>query len=401
MAGGDSNSTESLLNSPWTKLLGSATVVAAIIYVSGAAVMALRIWNSGLSWQPVVGQLPHDTLLSVGFAQVLAPAVLGSIIAGWLVTRKPGRWLYDEASKRINHGGAEGDPPARRGIRAWTTRAAFWLLASAVVTAILLIPTFAIWRVTSGRVDPGARRPIDELVALAAVAILVAIQPFFLYREWRWAGSGVMRVATATGLLLIPAVVASTSAAGSALLPAVVLCGNSFSVLGGPSSVGEIRGNLLGTSSDWAYVAQWSVVNRQASSAHVIAVPLSSVSLIRVGANSSSPCADLEPPKLTGTELPQVSSSSVVESMVAGSFGSFRIKAEGDPTPTYFLAEGQGSDNHSISGVPVTGLQFDRTTGVVSGVPAQPTPNPVSFLVVAENPYGQTPVRVELDVTSP
>lgn len=209
MAGGDSNSTESLLNSPWTKLLGSATVVAAIIYVSGAAVMALRIWNSGLSWQPVVGQLPHDTLLSVGFAQVLAPAVLGSIIAGWVVTRKPGRWLYDEVSKRINHGAAEGDPPTRRGIRAWTTRAAFWLLASAVVTAILLIPTLAIWRVTSGRVDPGARRPIDELVALAAVAILVAIQPFFLYRQWRWAGSGVMRVATATGLLLIPAVVAA------------------------------------------------------------------------------------------------------------------------------------------------------------------------------------------------
>jgi hypothetical protein len=58
-----------------TQLLGGLAAVAGLIYVTGGAVLALRLAFVDLPALGAVGQLPHGFLFSIAASQVLVPAL--------------------------------------------------------------------------------------------------------------------------------------------------------------------------------------------------------------------------------------------------------------------------------------------------------------------------------------
>jgi protein-S-isoprenylcysteine O-methyltransferase Ste14 len=76
-------------------LVGLLAGVAALIYITGGIVLALRLALSGLPALGVVGQLPREFLFSLGFGLVVAPSVAFGITAGLLETGQVNRTFYD------------------------------------------------------------------------------------------------------------------------------------------------------------------------------------------------------------------------------------------------------------------------------------------------------------------
>jgi len=64
--------------------IGLFAGVATLVYITGGAILALRLALAGLPWQPVVGQLPREFLISIGVSQVLLPAAVVGAAYAWL-----------------------------------------------------------------------------------------------------------------------------------------------------------------------------------------------------------------------------------------------------------------------------------------------------------------------------
>ena len=59
-----------------TQVLAVLTGLVSIVYVAGGVVLAARLERASLPWEPVVGQLPREFLVSIGLGQVFLPAFL-------------------------------------------------------------------------------------------------------------------------------------------------------------------------------------------------------------------------------------------------------------------------------------------------------------------------------------
>src|SRR3954469_5419915 len=75
-------------------LVGLLAVLAALIYITGGIVLALRLALSGLPAMGVVGQLPREFLVSLGFGLVVAPASAFGVTAGLLETGQVNDTFY-------------------------------------------------------------------------------------------------------------------------------------------------------------------------------------------------------------------------------------------------------------------------------------------------------------------
>lgn len=73
-AGGGGGSDRSVVQQ-LSQAFGLLAGFVAIVYVTGGAVLAIRLKENGLPWEPVVGQLPREFLISVGLSQVMLPAL--------------------------------------------------------------------------------------------------------------------------------------------------------------------------------------------------------------------------------------------------------------------------------------------------------------------------------------
>ncbi len=82
-----------------TAVIGQAaaglTAIAAIIYGAGALTIALQLFFTHLSWEAVLGQLPHDVILTTGFGQIVLPSIiigmLGAVLLNFFVNDEHGR----------------------------------------------------------------------------------------------------------------------------------------------------------------------------------------------------------------------------------------------------------------------------------------------------------------------
>jgi hypothetical protein len=81
------------------------TAAVAIIYGAGALTIALRLYFTHLSWEAVLGQLPHDFILTTGFGEIILPAMiiglLGSVLLNYLVNRPHGTAIMSRIQRGL------------------------------------------------------------------------------------------------------------------------------------------------------------------------------------------------------------------------------------------------------------------------------------------------------------
>jgi hypothetical protein len=65
-----------------TKIIGLVAGLGAFVYITGAAVLAVRLDTAGLPATDVVSGLPRELLIGVGLQYVVAPAVALALVAG-------------------------------------------------------------------------------------------------------------------------------------------------------------------------------------------------------------------------------------------------------------------------------------------------------------------------------
>jgi hypothetical protein len=65
-----------------TQIAGLFAALAAVIYATGAVVLALRLAFVQLPWGNVVSQLPREFVLSIGTGQVLLPSLAVGALYG-------------------------------------------------------------------------------------------------------------------------------------------------------------------------------------------------------------------------------------------------------------------------------------------------------------------------------
>lgn len=316
-----------------TAVIGQAaaglTAVAAVIYGSGALTIALRLFFTHLSWETVLGQLPHDVLLTTGFGQIILPSIiigmLGAVFINYLVNdehRGAGSKIqlrmqrYLMAQPSVSH------------FLAWLFTAAFFGTLEAIVSLPFYV-SHAHSYFNSGVVIP-AFDAILVAAILSAVAVGVALIMLphpraeglrrdlhaqrnsrlrsliraaagqlgrrtragaFLQRVYRerqerklgrerWKTSKPSSLSPMGWMIWVGALIAFASVPGVATFAAVTLfpdskaCSTEF-------LKGRLEGNLIATNGGWAYMVEYE--NTTPVEDFIAAVPLSSLQMETIG----------------------------------------------------------------------------------------------------------------------
>jgi hypothetical protein len=332
MSSGDDRQT--LLTSLIGQLAAGLTAAVAIIYGAGALSIALRLYFTHSSGETVLGQLPHDLILTTGFGQVILPAiivgVLGAVLLNYLVNEQHGSRSMRRVQKSMQ-AYLLGKPSVPHFIR--------WLVVAAVLGAVEALISLPYYLYHAGRyIHPGVVIPAAEALGVAGTlsAIFVGIalilfprpvegcvlsvfasqpgatstvpsvdysglddetadeadeessepnkKPSTLSRaEWiAWVGALV-------GFTVIPGVATFSAVT---LFPASLACSTAF-------NNGYLSGNLIGTSNGWAYMVEYRSTNF--SHDYIATVPLSSVKVETVGVYGDCATVATPPPKPTAS----------------------------------------------------------------------------------------------------
>jgi hypothetical protein len=338
---------QTLITSLIGQLAAGLTAAVAVIYGAGALSIALRLYFTHLSWEAVLGQLPHDLILTTGFGQVILPAIiigmLGAVLLNFLVNERhhgrlvrriqksmqsyllarPSvphfiRWLvvavvlgavetlislpyYQYHAERYIHSGVV--IPAERGLVV-----AGGLSAIFVGIALILLPRpvqgsvlseFIPERPATSTVPTVDDAGADDEAAALVLEILGEDLPEPANEDSRAPANGDQAdnrwkkpsaLSRAEWIGWVGALVGFTVIPGIATFSAVTLfppslaCSSDF-------NNGYLSGNLIGTSGSWAYMVEYRSTNF--SHDYIAAVPLSSVKVETVGVYGD--CATLAP----------------------------------------------------------------------------------------------------------
>lgn len=285
---GQSQPKSSILDSMVGQATAGIAVLAALVYAAGGLTLALKLWFFQLSWTPVLGQLPHDFLLVTAVGQVISQVVAAGSAIGFGIHKLLGL-------KRLQKLYLESE---------WYWFALSALIGSAVAGSLLGLAPLAVLHFTSDSARHAGPTVTNLLqsdshiylftaLSSAATALVTAclLRAIYGARDLRSPIRLVLAMAI-TAFALIPAVAAGSAAY---LLPPVVLCAPNFlQPFGAKTAAGDMRGNLIGNNSQWAYIAQFTINARNVVTARTItAVPMSSIRLEGIGPNSG--CGDLTP----------------------------------------------------------------------------------------------------------
>ena len=331
------------------------TLAAALIYGAGALTIALRLYFTHLPWASIVGQMPHDLIITTGFGQVMLPAViigvLGAILLNFLINedhpnelrrRRSGfllaSWYRPEGTRRTIAGWLQSKLRHYLQARPGVAHFAAWLGASAILGAAaagIALPDYLYHQ--SGYLHPSVviSWPNFFLVVgvasgvAAGIALIMLPQPRPLTaQDATPAGQPHDPAAPATtdvsparptkeskpppkesklsswqwqafvGMLIAFAAIPGVAAiSASTLFPLTLACSPAF-------HDGRLSGNLIATNGGWAYMVEY----RQSNFSHdyFSVVPLSSVRLMAIGQYSD--CNTLATtPTATPTARPSAS----------------------------------------------------------------------------------------------
>lgn len=283
---------------PWVQAIGAATAFVAVglglVYGLGAISIGLRLWFIKDPVTPVLGQLPSSFLLVDAFSELILPVIAVGAAAYFIL-----EFILKDSWRRALTANA-GHPQRHLLILFFAM-----LLALAPLGFLQLNYT-----------EVGVIRSYWEIfglcAALSILSIYLALRVLVLVREHeqqaeaeremhrgrqrslalsKAARAGV-RVGIAA-LALVPSV--SFTFAAAAPLPVVYLCGPSFNHVDSSGRHYAV-GNLIGISSQWAYIAE-TRINSTAGTYignYIAVIPLSEVQLQAIGGDGE--CNNILPP---------------------------------------------------------------------------------------------------------
>jgi hypothetical protein len=249
-----------------TQVVGLFAAVATVVYIAGSVVLSLRLAFEHLPWDPVVGQLPREFVLSTGAGQVLLPSlIVGALYALFRVLRR------DRGSAPSLHRWRDGSEFRRR-----------VLLRYLLVAALLLVPGAIVLGVR--QLVPGGRDPdFAWLIAGYLVMLLPAVAFHEVrailsmhYPGGRWNKVGIAAlVAGVYAAAAVPAMIAA--AAGLPFNDARVCTTTDF----------EEDGVLVGQSGDRIYLGEKRTDHRR-----LAVFPLSQVEELFIGDEADQAACD-------------------------------------------------------------------------------------------------------------
>ncbi len=291
-----------MLGSLVGQLTAGITLAVAVIYGAGALTFALRLYYTHLPWESVVGQLPHDLIITTGFGQIVLIAtiigILGAVFLNFLVNEArqdtgPAYWArlkvqrYLLAEPSVSHsfkwlalastiGIAEAliclprylyyehrylhpdvvISPTRASIAVATVSA----IGAGV--ALILLPSPPKDRVLCESVLSGSSERKQKRAAKSQIWKEGSNVSLRVWRVW---------VGALVGFASIPGIAAFSAAS---LFPDSFVCSSTF--VGG-----HLSGNLIGTNGNWAYMIEYRSTNF--SHDYFAIVPLSSIQLQTIG----------------------------------------------------------------------------------------------------------------------
>jgi hypothetical protein len=314
----------------FTSFVGQAaaaiTLAGVLIYGSGGLTLALRLAFSRLPWESVLGQLPHDLLLTTGFGQVILPAtitgLLGTVLLDFLVNGEQNDNGLT-ASLRSGLRAYLSDPPGWKHFGWWALVSIVAGAAEAgifvccyiyhesgfryygVVVAwwqafiyVLIISSLAVGMAIIFLPPPPADAQCVVLKSMAGKDTseeTVAIADREMKRRGQFTRTGWKVL---VGLLVtFAAIPLWSSISASTLFPFTVACSSGF------TKSGLHTGNLIGTNGNWIYMAEYrertehrTQNGKQISvttyfGPYLSVVPLSSVQLLATGTNVTGECS--------------------------------------------------------------------------------------------------------------
>jgi hypothetical protein len=266
-------------------LVGQATAAlaftAAVVYAAGGLTLGLQLWFLRVPWTPVLGQLPRDFIGITAVGQVILPCVIAGAAIGSGIDRSRVRiTCYWDAGELTFLG----------------VTAAIAIVGGAV----LGLAPFGILHFTQ-HTAAGVLRPWPEIWVNCSIFSMVALFIALCILRHLYKGSSehepvntLLRrtlAGTVCAMALIPCL---CSISAGFLLPQVELCGPKFMhPVPGQSTeeAGYMKGNLIGSNSQWIYIAQFQYHGDVVWGRTITAVPESSVQLEAIGKGSG--CGDL------------------------------------------------------------------------------------------------------------
>jgi hypothetical protein len=247
----------SSLVSAVAQLLGLATGLVALLYVTGGAVLALRLYLADLPSRTIAAQLPRGLLISIALAQIVLPvAVLAGLYVTWRLLR--GRATRPRLLVRPRE-----------------------LLAASVVAGLAVVGLLA---PAVGHVREGASG-LSWLLAIAFLVTLVVVLAGLslrarlvdAYGESAGSWSSQAAVARMTLVVALVAVPICVLFAGAyfPLLPAQVCTASGSSV----------SGVLIGETSDRTYIGE---AGKSAGALDVLSIPSSQTIQTIIGGNAAA-----------------------------------------------------------------------------------------------------------------
>jgi hypothetical protein len=265
-----------------TEIAGLFAGLAALVYATGAIVMALRLAFKGLPWNNVVSQLPREFMLSVGAGQVLLPALLVGALYGLY------RLIWADRPT----------PPRTVSFRRNGWRARGIVLRRYAIGALLLLaPTVLIVAsrddVGFGDLKLGLVLGIFLVVGVAAAAVQEAralvIKRFDDPEQW----NSLRPVAAMAGVYAVAALPAALLGAAAIPLTEANVC-----ITGGYSETGY----LVGESSDRVYLGEKPKGKNDGGQRRILVVPLAKVEELFFGDEAYSAGCEFPPPGATGSD---------------------------------------------------------------------------------------------------
>jgi hypothetical protein len=259
------------------------TLVAAGIYGTGELSLGLKLWFMHFSWTPVIGQIPHNFIITIAVGQIILPSIAVAAIVGLLI---------DAVSVR------HADPLRPRaywelaGCWRWVWYAVTLASAVAIFTAA---PLILLSRHRDSQQNILQPNSVIVVCCVVTVSVVPAVVIYLLRRNYNPVRrNGLWRRLWTITLITFAVVPCAIWASAALLLPHVALCGPNFynfSSTGKPGT-GFMTGRMIGTSDSQAYIAVfiWSNKTGKIVGNIINVVPLSSVELQSIGSPKFTSC---------------------------------------------------------------------------------------------------------------
>lgn len=245
-----------------TELAGLLATAAAVIYGTGAVVLALRLSFEHLPWSDVVSGLPREFVVSTGAGQVLLPSLAVGALYGLYRALRETRTRTPDIRRLRESSGAR-----------WVVLLRYLLTMGAMLLPLLFVKAVRGINVEKG-LDLWLGMGLGILLVLVAIAVqegrAVAVKHIVARREW----NSVKAAATMASLYALAAMPAMMLAAAATPLTSVKVC---------TREGGEESARLVGETNDRVYLREEAVASKGKEGRRIVVIPMTEVKQLFVG----------------------------------------------------------------------------------------------------------------------